>query len=149
MYIERKQDLSVYYWIQDIFSDAQFVTVVDGFPNSELTLPTISSDASVIDTRPGELGNSKRIQSRLWFIDIFAKDKSQRDEYGYRILNELESNVPVYDYDEGFPPDISPTQIGCLIPEGIRMEIIKIRPELVDTLYYRSTISFTAIYSRF
>jgi len=149
LYLERLEDLSVYYWLIDKFADAPFINIEDGFPNEDLTIPTISVEVDVIDTTPGELGNRKRIKLRVWYIDIFAHDKSQRDEYAYRVLNELESNIPVYDYDEGFPPDVSPSQIGCLIPEQIKVEVIKIMPALVDKLYYRSTVSFMAIYSRF
>jgi len=149
MYQERKEDLSVYYWAVDTFSDAPFINIEDGFPDTDLTIPTVSVDVKTIDTIPGELGNRKRIKLRIWYIDIFAADKSQRDEYAYRVLNELESNVPVYDYDEGFPPNVSPSQIGCLIPQHIKLDIIKVMPELVDKLYYRSTVSFMAIYSRF
>lgn len=149
MYQERLEDLSVYYWAIDIFSDAPFINIEDAFPVGDLTIPTVSVDVDTIDTAPGELGNRKRIKFRVWYVDVFAADKSQRDEYAYRVLNKLESNIPVYDYDEGFPPSVSPSQIGCLIPQSIKLEIIKIRPELVDKLYYRSTISFMAIYSRF
>jgi len=42
----------------------------------------------------------------------FAQTKAQRDEIGYRILDSLEQCIPVYDYDEGFPPDTTPTNLG-------------------------------------
>lgn len=148
MYLERKQDLALYYFIKDLFSDVPFVTVVDGFPEEEITLPAISVDADTIDTSRFELGNRDRIEFRIWRIDVYAKNKSQRDEFSYRILNALEECIPVYDYDLGAPPQTLP-KLGCLQPEEIRMKIIKIMPELVSTMYYRATISFTATYTQF
>lgn len=148
MYLERKQDLSVVYFIKDSFEDYSFITIVDGFPEGELTIPTISVDNDEIDTYPFELGNRNRAQFRTWYIDVFAKNKSQRDEYSYKILNELEEGISVYNYDEGFPPDQQPTRIGALIPDDIKLRIIRINPELVDKLYYRATVIFTAVYNQ-
>jgi len=146
---ERLQDLSVFYFIQNLFSGTGYITVVDEFPIELLTLPTISIEASTIDTSKFELGNRDRLQTRTWYIDVFAKNKSQRDEYAYTILNALEECLPVYNYDEGFPPDVTPTRLGCLQPDELRMDIIRILPELVDTLYYRSVVTYTATYDQF
>ena len=144
MYRERKEDLSLYYWLKNLFLTTSYITIVDGFPTDNLVLPTISVDAVSIDPRPHELGNRTRVNTRVWRIDVFAKNKSQRDEIGYKILNGLIDPIPVYDYDEGFPPDVSPTQIGTLFIGDRRMEIIRVLPELVETLYYRATITFVA-----
>jgi hypothetical protein len=35
-------------------------------------------------------------------------------------------------------------QLTCLIPEDLSMSIVKVYPELVDKLYWRSTVSFRA-----
>jgi hypothetical protein len=79
---------------------------------------------------------------------VFAQNKSQRDEIAYTILNALEDCIPVNDYDVGFPPTVVP-ELGCLNVEDLRMEIVRVMPALVDKLYYRSSISFTAIYNTF
>lgn len=146
MELERKQDLAVYYWAKEVFAESPFITVTDDHPGTELSLPTVAIDAVRIDLRPYELGNRRNIRFRRWFIDVFAKNKSQRDEIGYKLLNCLEDNIKVYNYDEGFPPDYNPSEIGSLIPQDWRMEIIRVIPELVDTLYWRATVSFNAIY---
>lgn len=149
MYLERKQDLSIYYWLKDsIFVDAPFINIADGFPTQGLELPMVAVEGSDINIGPFELGNPYGIKYRIWDIDVFGENKSQRDEYGYRILNEVENKIPVYDYDEGFPPDVTPTQIGILIPERIKMEIIRVDPNLVSDLYWRATVSFVAIYEQ-
>lgn len=149
IFLERKQDLSVYYFIKDLFATAPFVAVVDGYPKEGVEVPTVAVDTLRTDTVPFELGNKKRLLYRFWNVDIYANNKTQRDEFSYMILHALEDSIPVDDYDEGFPPTVTPTQIGCLIPDNIRMEIIKIMPELVDKYYYRSIVSFMATYNQF
>jgi len=146
---ERKEDLSVYYFIKDLFSDVPFVTIVDAFPVDNLVIPSISVETVRINTYQFELGNRHRVQLRSWYIDVFAQNKSQRDEFGYRIMNALEECISVYDYDEGFPPDVTPTKLGCLDVDTVRLEWIRVMPQLVDKLYYRARLYFTATYDRF
>ena len=146
---ERKEDLSIYYFVVDLFADiSDILTVVDGYPMEGFTLPTLAVEAKTINTAKWEIGNRTRVQFRVWYIDVFAKNKSQRDELGYRLLNGLEACIPVYDYDEGFPPDVDPTELGCLEVEDLRLRIIRVYPELVDSLYYRATVSFVATYNQ-
>lgn len=149
MYLERNQDLSVYHFVEEMFEDASFVTIVDGFPDEELVVPTVSIDNGDIDTYEWELGNRNRAQFRTWYIDVFAKNKSQRDDFSYKILNEIEEGIPVYDYGEGFPPEHEQTKLGALQPEEIKLRVIQIAPELVDKLYYRASVEFTAVYNQF
>lgn len=146
MELERKQDLAVYFYIKDLFADASFINVEDGHPTTELQLPTVAVDAKTIRVRPHELGNRQGIKFRVWYADIYAPNKSQRDEIGYKILSCLEDNISVYNYDEGFPPDQDPSEIGCLIPDEIFMEIIRVVPDFVEKLYWRATVSFRAVY---
>jgi len=147
MNLETKKDLAVYYFTKDLFTDVDGIKIVDEFPKQLLELPTISIEASTLDaSQLLQMGDTERIIIRTWYIDIFAANKAQRDEYAYRILSALEGKICVFDYDEGFPPQAL-TQLGCLQPEQIRLEIIRILPELVDKLYYRSSISFTADYN--
>jgi hypothetical protein len=131
-----------------LFSGTSFIEVVDGFPVEGLVIPCIAVEAKRIDTAKFEMGNRNRVQIRAWYIDVFAQNKSQRDEIGYTILNALEDCIPVYDYDAGFPPTVV-TKLGCLNVEDLRMDIVRVMPNLVDKLYWRSSISFTAIYNVF
>lgn len=141
---ERKEDLSVVYWLKDLFFDNTFINVKDGYPDEDIVLPSVVVDAESLVPVQFQLGDRTRINDRTWYIDIYAKTKTQRDEIGYRILHALEDGIPVYDYDQGFPPDVSPASLGSLEIGDIRMTIIKILPELVSTMYYRATISFAA-----
>ena len=147
MHLERLKDLSVYYWLTNLFADFTAVNVVDGFPMETLTIPTVSVEWARLASSPYELGNRKGDYIRSWYIDVFAINKSQRDDFTYRLVEALENPIPVYDYDEGFPPNVSPTQLGVLLPDDIEIKRIAIMPELVDKLYYRSQVLFIANYS--
>lgn len=144
-YIETRQDLSVYYWLVGLFSDAPFVKVVDGFPEDEFTIPTIALELEDIDTYRLELGSREFGKIRRWYIDIFAMSKSQRDEFAFRILHALDEKIPVYDYDLGFPPTVVP-KIGVIDPQEVSVKIIKVLPELTESMYYRSVVYLTALY---
>lgn len=149
MYIERKQDLSVYYYILDLFEDAgaTFVNVVTEFPTGSLKLPTVSIENGLFTVPPLELGNKRGLDMRYWHINIFAKNSSQKDDYSYLIKNGVQDGIPVYDYDEGFPPDVSPTQIGALVITDLQVNPIRVMSELVTTMYYRAEVKFLAYYT--
>jgi hypothetical protein len=109
----------------------------------------VSIEAEDIDLEPYEMGNKKLMRFRLWFIDFFATSKAQRDDFAYKLINELENSIPVYDYDVGFPPSVAPPQLGCLLPERIRYRKVPIDPELTGKTYFRGEIYFRALYSIF
>lgn len=144
MYIERKEELSVYYFIEGLFTDATYIKIVDAFPEELLTIPTVAVEGGPLMTRLFEIGNSDRVRSRQWIIDIFAKNKTQRDEIGYRIMNAIKPGIPTYNYDEGFPPAVTPSALGHLEVLKIDYKPIRIIPELVETLYHRATLLFVA-----
>jgi len=142
MEINRIQDLSIFYWLDSIVPS--IVTVVDGFPTGDLELPTVSITPLELRGLPFELGGCE--QDRFfWRIDIFAKHVAQRDELAYMIFNALEQNIPVYDYDVGFPPPVPP-RIGTLLVEKRFVQPVHVFRELVEKLYWRSGITFFTTY---
>lgn len=143
MRIERKQDLSIYYWLED--QTPSTVNVKDGFPGSDLTLPTVSITNLEIEGRPFELGGAEK-DYRFWRIDIFADNKVQRDRLAYDLYEQLECHIPVYDYDEGFPPSVDPTQIGTLMVKNRLLTPVRVFEELVEKLYWRTEITFSTYY---
>lgn len=143
MELVRIQDLSIYYWLKGILPN--FVTVVDGFPEGDLILPTVSVEAQPMEGIPFELGGCDK-DIRFWRIDVFAKDKSQRDDMAYVIFKELEKNISVYNYNEGFPPDVSPSQLGYMRCYNRQVAPIRVFEELVRKLYWRSAINFWTEY---
>jgi len=145
MYIEKKEDQSIHYWLVALFQDAPFITLVDEFPDELLSIPTISNDVGRIDIEDFELGDKTGLRIRRWYIDIFAKTKTQREDFGYRIINALKDGINVYDYDEGFPPNNSPSKIGHLNVLARSYDPMKVSPDFTDKLYYRATISFVAV----
>jgi hypothetical protein len=140
------QELSVYYFLKDLYKDASFINIVDDFPKDPLILPTISVESDIIVPGVYELGNRNRTQTRTWYFNIFAENKAQRDEYAYRLLNTLNNSISVYNYDQGFPP-ISVDKLGALQPQALQLRVIKIDPALVEKLYYRSIIQYASTYS--
>jgi len=124
--------------------------VEDGFPEKLLAIPTISAEWEDIVGYPLEVGNRKVLKERTWYIDIFAKNKSQRDEFAYQIFNALDDGVPVYDYNEGFPENgVTPSRLGSLIPITRRIKNIEVNADLTDELYYRAAVIFEAVYDQF
>lgn len=146
MHIIRKRELSVYYFMEGIFDPYSFVNVVDAYPDEDMSLPTIAVEGRNIGVIPNELGTRVGLKNRLWSIDVFAENKDQQGEFTYLILDELEDGIPVYDYDEGFPPSTSPTQIGALGIFDIEATPIYVFPQLVEKLYWRTRISFVTKY---
>jgi len=143
MELHRKFDLSIYYWLSGLVPSS--VTVVDGFPNTDLVLPTVSVTQLDIEGLPFELGGSER-DLLFWRIDSFGETKTQRDNLASIIYSGLECGVDVYNYDEGFPPTVSPTKIGTLIVSKRKLRPIHTFEQLVDKLYWRSAVTFFTKY---
>lgn len=141
MYVERKEDLAIYYWLKTEFADVPAVKIQDGFPAEQLTIPTISVDWDETEARDFQLGDRSGIRVRTWYIDVFTNNKSTRDEFSYRIYNELKDGITVYDIVDGVP---TTTKIGHLNMLQRRIKTARIDPELVSPLYYRATIFILA-----
>ena len=138
--IYRLEDLSVYFFIKDMFSDTPNIEIVDSFPEEILTIPTISIDAGKLKEESFELGNRDKVRIRTWYIDIFAKNKAQRDDFGYRILDQSKNGIHVYDYNEGFPPDVTPSRIEHMEVLSISYEPIPVILDEVQQNYFRGQV---------
>ena len=95
MFVERKEDLSIYYWLKTLYTAYPFITVVDGFPSTDLVIPSVSSEPDTIEVEDFQLGDRTGLRMRTWYIDIFAKNKTQRDEFAYTILDALKDGVNI------------------------------------------------------
>ncbi len=145
LFIERLEDLSLFYLVKNSFASVTDLIIVDGFPLTNLIIPSIAIEAGKIKLQDFELGNRDGLRYRKWYIDVFARNKSQRDDFGYKILNELRDGIKIYDYNTGFPPDATPPVIEHMNVKSREMDIIRIQPDLVDKLYYRATITIVAV----
>lgn len=145
MYLERLEDLSVYYLVNNLFTTVPGIKVVDDYPVDNLTIPSISVNAGKIRLEGFELGNRDELRARKWFIDVYASNKSQRDDFGYRILNAFTDGIPIYDYNVAFPPASGIPVIEHMQVVQKEMDFIRINPALVDKLYYRATITIAAV----
>lgn len=147
MNLDTKQNLSVYYYIRETLSGYPTINVTDDYPNAELVLPSVSVVGNSIYIKPLELGNRHGNRNRAWNIEVFGANKNQRDEITYVILNAIEEYIPVYDYDQGFPPSGVPV-IGVLElkPDSLIATPVRIFPDLVEKLYWRASIKFMTEY---
>jgi len=143
MELHRKFDLSIYYWLSGIVPAA--VNVVDGFPSDSLTLPTVSVTQLDVTGLPFELGGDER-DLLFWRIDTFGETKTQRDNLASLVYRLLECNIDVNNYDEGFPPTVTPSKIGTLLVTKRKLRPVHTFEQLVDKLYWRSSVTFFTRY---
>jgi hypothetical protein len=146
MLIYRNEDLSMFYFIKNMFSDTSYIEIVDSFPADEfgapapLTIPTISIDAGKLKEELFELGDRDKVRIRTWYIDIFAKNKSQRDDFGYRILDQTKNGININDYNQGFPPTVTPSKIGHMDVLSISYEPVPVMLDKSELLYFRGQV---------
>lgn len=139
--IYRLEDLSVFFFIKNTFIDiANFITIVDSYPDEILSVPTIAVDAGRLKEEPYELGNRDLLRVRTWYIDIFAKNRAQCDDFAYKILEQTKNGINVYDYNEGFPPKIIPSIIEHMDILSRSYEPIPVMLDGSEKLYYRGQV---------
>jgi len=149
MDFERKKDRSIYYWLKDdVFSDADWIKIVDAYEDDEATIPSVAIKPDIIDAEAVQMGDRRQYNIRLWYLDIYAVNKDQRADIAYRIMREIDNGIPILDFDEGFPPDVTPTQIGAIIVRQKRFTPIDVNPELVEKMYWRGSITMVEYLSQ-
>lgn len=147
MELQRKQDASLVYWLRTLLIDSPFISITSEYREDELTIPRITLETGVTTGDTFELGNKNLLVQRRYYLNIYAINISQRNDYAYKLFNELNTSIPVYDYDEETLPDELPTQIGTFLLEDVQITPIEVLPELVETLYWRAVVRYTAIYN--
>lgn len=141
MTIYRLEDLSMNFWVRDIFSPFPNIAIVNEYPEQLLIVPTISVVNGKLIEDLFEMGNRDTgVRTRRWFIDVFALNVSQRDDFCYKILSETTDGINVYDYNEGFPPSASPSLINHLDVISKQFTPIPSNRSLNENLYYRGQI---------
>ena len=148
MDIIEKQQFSIYYWLKSIVPSVPLnpTAVTNEFPDENLALPTVSIININVGGKPFELGGCE-LDRAFWRIDVFAQDIGTRNHLAYLVYNALKSpTVPVYDYDEGFPPTDSPSELGHLIVTSRLLNHVHVFEQLVEKLYWRTSITFYTYY---
>lgn len=148
MYLETKEDTSVLYFLSDVFVAFPFVSVVDEFPETPLEVPTVALSVGKSTFDKFQMGSTDERRVRQYTVDVFANSKVQRNEFSYAIINALKSGIMVYNYDEGFPPEVSPSVRGHLDVVSKHFIPVEILQELVEKLYYRATVKFVVTNDR-
>ena len=145
--LERKKDISIVYWLRDVFDDVTNIDILDEYSVKELQVPSLALQTGLITGEDFQLGDRTQKLIRLWHIDIYAKSTEQRNDIAYRLLREVDDGIPVYDYDEGFPPDYDPTQIGTIGVFNKGYTPIAVVPELLEKMYWRGSVTIFTEYS--
>lgn len=141
MLIYRLEDISMVYFFKELFQDFGHIEIVTQYPKTLLNIPTMSVVHRKLSEEHFELGNRRMgLRTRRWIIDIFAKNETQRDDFAYRILDRTDDGINVYDYNEGFPPDASPTKINHLSVISKTYEPLDIISSSHEKLYYRGQL---------
>ena len=152
MQINRKVDLSIYYHLRDLLPS--LVNVYDGYPvgadgrpSGDIALPAVAVERQPIVLRPFELAGAN-LAHYFYIVDVYGKNKAQRDDIAYQIQTDLDSNnVKVYNYDAGFPPVVVP-HIGTLVLTGeVRNTVVYVFPDLSPNEYWRAIVDFTGYYT--
>lgn len=148
MNVEEKQYLSTIYLLRDLFVAYSSINITEEYPQDDLVLPTIAIVEKPIYISPLELGNRYGKRKRGWIIEVFAQNRQQRDSMTSTILDAIEPGIPVYNYDLGFPPSVTPPQIGALrlLPDTLIATPTTVLPELVEKLYWRTSIKYLTEY---
>ncbi len=141
MYIEEKSHFSLYYTLKNAFEPD--VVVTDSYQDSPIAVPQLTIDLLDVDFSKFEIGSYNYIRRMQWIVDVFAKTKNQRDRIVYKLMNVLESKVPIYDYALGFPPTPVPI-IGSLVPDKLRIEFVRIESDEPEELFYRGIGTYLA-----
>ena len=129
------------FFIKDLFQDYPNIAIVNEFPKTIMTVPTIAVVNGKLKEERFELGNrDSGLRIRKWFIDIYANSVSQRDDFAYKILDLTDNGINVYDYNEGFPPDASPATLNHLTVIDKVYEPLYVIPSSNEKLFYRGQL---------
>lgn len=85
-----------------------------GLTEVEVVLPVVVFDYSNQYGVAFELG-SNDATNRSFLVQIFANNSVERDELSQLFYEYLrDNNIAIYNYNAGFPPDVTPTKVGIL-----------------------------------
>lgn len=111
------------------------VNVVEAFPEDEIVLPTVSIENETISERPFEIGSSSTKDMRLWFyIDVFAKRSGQRTDLIDILKNYFDNDIPVYNYNSGFPINSDGTKNDSFDAETQRLGYLQAEDSINITM---------------
>lgn len=134
----------VFYLQEEIVPE--HISVVGGYDiDDELVLPSVAIESGRIVELPLELGNKDGIKEQIWYIDVFAKSKQQRDDLADLVYENLPVYIPVNDYEQGFP-DPQPPRMGKLTIVRKERNTMVVPGDLLEKLYWQGRISLVTRY---
>lgn len=164
--------LSIYYFLKEKLDDANYgssgffnnevVTLMDAYPTEEqikrvklpseamndeldIVLPIVAIDVGLQRGIPMELG-SPNATVRQCTITVMAADDAESEDISQQIYEWFErNNVPLNNYNEGFPEDdVDATTVGTIEIDNVSVVPVRIvgSPDVADR--YRREVSFDA-----
>ena len=73
------------------------------FPEGELRIPMITIEDDNDNFSPLELGTSRKQVDSLIRFHIYGANEGQRDDLADSLVTFLDANIPVYNFNQGFP----------------------------------------------
>ena len=167
----RMVKLSVYYFLKDKLDDGdwgstgyannELVTLKDAYPtdeeldrivlpenytgdSNEIVLPVVAIDSGYQNEYPYELGSGPGT-ARQFIISIFGRERGETDDLSQQIYEWFrDNNISLNNYNEGFPPTVTPTQVGTIEVDRVSLVPINIydSPNVADK--HRRDVSFLA-----
>lgn len=121
---------------------------VQGLQSVELVLPIVTLEYTLQTPIPFQLGSGPAT-AREYLVTVYGNDDREVDEIGQQVYEWLRDNdIPLNNYNDGFPPDVTPTQVGIIELDDPLVTPIRVigSPNIVDR--YKIEITFRGtIYS--
>jgi hypothetical protein len=124
---------SLLYWVSDclVAAGVDYVDVISGSPDVPIKLSgeTVTVFPSSAYSKPYELGGSD-LKNVNFIVEAFLLTDGKRDDVADLLFEALaERTIPLYDYNEGFPPpygtDDVPTEIGKIQTNSVFLQPVQ------------------------
>lgn len=156
-----KENLDTSGWGSGGYYQNNVVTLMDSYPNddeinhivvtptgmaeSEIVLPIVALEYADQNELPFELGN-KSGTMRSFIVSVLGREEGETDDLAQQIFEWFRNyRISINNYNEGFPPEVTPTVIGNIDAENIKMVPVRVigSPDVADR--YRQEITFNVM----
>lgn len=115
---------------------------MQGLEAVEIVLPVVTLEYIMQTPTAFQLGSGPAT-SRDFLVTVYGNDDKEVDEIGQQIYEWLlENDIPLNNYNDGFPPDVTPDQVGLIELDDPILTPIRVigSPNIADR--YKIEITF-------
>lgn len=167
----RHVKLSLYYFLKTkldasdygstgYFND-ELVTLMDSYPSAaeyeriktpdnalsgetEIVLPIVALSYGSQIEFPFQLGDGPGTTRRV-IVSVFGREETETEDLTQQIFEWFrDNNVSLNNYNEGFPPTVTPTQVGTIEITDVSVTPVQIYGSANVADKYKHDVSFTA-----